>query len=101
MIMFNHATSCSQVCLFFGLFQLEKPFEVGQSVHVTVDWERRFDHMQQHTGQHLLTSIAADIETITAKNSSDNAVAIALSRVPKRLFHTFLLLLCLLMMLTC
>ena len=44
--------------------------------------------MQQHTGQHLLTSIAADIETITAKNASDNAVAIALSRVPKRLLSS-------------
>lgn len=25
-----------------------------------VDWERRYDHMQQHTAQHLLTAIAAD-----------------------------------------
>ncbi|MCK7473335.1 MAG: hypothetical protein MZV49_06920 [Rhodopseudomonas palustris] len=23
-----------------------------------VDWGRRFDHMQQHTGQHLLTAVA-------------------------------------------
>ena len=45
--------------------------------------------MQQHTGQHLLTSIAADIESITAENASDNAVAIALSRVPKRLLLPF------------
>lgn len=22
----------------------------GQEVHVKVDWERRFDHMQQHSG---------------------------------------------------
>src|SRR5262249_33404694 len=22
-----------------------------------IDWERRFDHMQQHTGQHLLSSV--------------------------------------------
>jgi Ser-tRNA(Ala) deacylase AlaX len=27
-------------------------------VHQVLDWARRFDHMQQHTGQHLLTSIA-------------------------------------------
>jgi Ser-tRNA(Ala) deacylase AlaX len=26
-------------------------------VTVELDWERRFDHMQQHTGQHLLTAI--------------------------------------------
>ncbi len=25
-----------------------------------LDWVRRFDHMQQHTGQHLLTAVAAD-----------------------------------------
>ncbi len=27
-------------------------------VTVELDWTRRFDHMQQHTGQHLLTAIA-------------------------------------------
>jgi Ser-tRNA(Ala) deacylase AlaX len=25
-----------------------------------LDWARRFDHMQQHTGQHLLTAVAQD-----------------------------------------
>jgi alanyl-tRNA synthetase len=29
-------------------------------VVVTLDWARRFDHMQQHTGQHLLTAVAQD-----------------------------------------
>jgi len=32
--------------------------EVGASVTVTLDWERRFDHMQQHSGQHLLSDVA-------------------------------------------
>jgi alanyl-tRNA synthetase len=27
-------------------------------VHHVLDWDRRFDHMQQHTGQHLLTAVA-------------------------------------------
>jgi len=27
------------------------------TVHGCVDWARRFDHMQQHTGQHLLSAI--------------------------------------------
>jgi alanyl-tRNA synthetase len=27
---------------------------------VRLDWARRFDHMQQHTGQHLLTAVADD-----------------------------------------
>ena len=25
-------------------------------VHATIDWPRRFDHMQQHTGQHVLSA---------------------------------------------
>uniref|UniRef100_A0A8C5EWR7 Alanyl-tRNA synthetase domain containing 1 n=1 Tax=Gouania willdenowi TaxID=441366 RepID=A0A8C5EWR7_GOUWI len=34
------------------------PLEVGQEVPVKVNWERRFDHMQQHSGQHLITALA-------------------------------------------
>jgi alanyl-tRNA synthetase len=30
--------------------------EPGQSVHGVIDWSRRFDHMQQHTGQHVLSA---------------------------------------------
>jgi alanyl-tRNA synthetase len=29
-------------------------------VTVRLDWDRRFDHMQQHTGQHLLSAVAQD-----------------------------------------
>jgi len=29
-------------------------------VQVELDWTRRFDHMQQHTGQHLLTAVAQE-----------------------------------------
>ena len=29
---------------------------VGEAVHGVVDWRRRFDHMQQHTGQHVLSA---------------------------------------------
>jgi len=29
-------------------------------VQVDLDWRRRFDHMQQHTAQHLLTAVAQD-----------------------------------------
>ena len=38
---------------------LERPVESG-AVTVHLDWRRRFDHMQQHTGQHLVTAIAQD-----------------------------------------
>lgn len=30
---------------------------VGDEVKLVVDWERRFDHMQQHSGQHLISAI--------------------------------------------
>jgi alanyl-tRNA synthetase len=30
-------------------------------VAAAIDWERRFDHMQQHTGQHLLSAIFEEI----------------------------------------
>lgn len=32
----------------------------GDVVEGVVDWERRRDHMQQHTGQHLLSALCAD-----------------------------------------
>jgi alanyl-tRNA synthetase len=35
---------------------LEAPF-TGSEVEGCVDWARRFDHMQQHTGQHLLSAV--------------------------------------------
>jgi alanyl-tRNA synthetase len=28
----------------------------ASAVHGTIDWDRRFDHMQQHTGQHVLSA---------------------------------------------
>lgn len=38
-----------------------EPLEVGLKVDVVVDWQRRFDHMQQHSGQHLITAIADNL----------------------------------------
>jgi alanyl-tRNA synthetase len=35
---------------------LDRPLETGTVVRGTIDWNRRFDHMQQHTGQHLLSA---------------------------------------------
>ncbi len=29
----------------------------GQAVHGVIDWERRYGHMQQHSGQHLLSQV--------------------------------------------
>jgi alanyl-tRNA synthetase len=30
-------------------------------LHGAIDWPRRFDHMQQHTGQHLLSAVFEDL----------------------------------------
>ncbi|XP_048646751.1 alanyl-tRNA editing protein Aarsd1 isoform X2 [Marmota monax] len=37
---------------------IQTPLAPGSQVQVQVDWERRFDHMQQHSGQHLITAVA-------------------------------------------
>jgi alanyl-tRNA synthetase len=34
---------------------------VGSEAVCRVDWDRRFDHMQQHTGQHLLSAVLLDM----------------------------------------
>ncbi|NXO03377.1 AASD1 protein, partial [Rhinopomastus cyanomelas] len=34
------------------------PLEPGTEVLLSLDWDRRFDHMQQHSGQHLITAVA-------------------------------------------
>ncbi|CAG4946540.1 unnamed protein product [Parnassius apollo] len=35
----------------------KEPIAVGTIVTQRIDWDRRFDHMQQHSGQHLLSAI--------------------------------------------
>ena len=32
----------------------DAPLEVGSRVDGAIDWQRRFDHMQQHSGEHLV-----------------------------------------------
>jgi alanyl-tRNA synthetase len=36
---------------------IQKPIANGTQVEGEIDWTRRFDHMQQHTGQHLLSAV--------------------------------------------
>ena len=36
----------------------DAPLEEGAQVHGVIDWERRFDHMQQHAGEHMLANAA-------------------------------------------
>lgn len=67
------------------------PAGVGDTVAGVVDWQRRFDHMQQHTGQHTISAafyrllqantlswhLSGDYVTIDIgrTNLSDNAIA--------------------------
>ena len=44
------------------------PPSVGAEVEAEIDWERRFDHMQQHTAQHLVS--AAFLEHVRAETVS-------------------------------
>jgi alanyl-tRNA synthetase len=39
---------------------LEAPVAAGE-VEGKIDWARRFDHMQQHTGQHLLSAVLIEL----------------------------------------
>jgi alanyl-tRNA synthetase len=36
----------------------------GRDVEGHIDWSRRFDHMQQHTGQHLLSAVFEELYAI-------------------------------------
>ncbi len=47
---------------------LDRPLEVGSEVDGLIDWPRRFDHMQQHTGQHILS--AAFEQTCSVRTES-------------------------------
>ncbi len=53
---------------------------IGQTIRGAVDWNRRLDHMQQHTGQHILSQAfirLAEAETV-GFHLSDNNVTIDL-----------------------
>lgn len=36
---------------------MDMPFEIGTTVAGCVDWERRFDFMQQHSGEHIISGL--------------------------------------------
>lgn len=44
-----------------ALHLTDHPVEEGQAVTAAVDWDRRLDHMQQHTGQHLLSAVVEQV----------------------------------------
>ena len=48
------------------LHRCDKALTVGENVTGKIDWERRFDHMQQHSGEHMVSGI------ICARYGCDN-----------------------------
>lgn len=56
-------------------------FLIGEEVHGVIDWDHRFNNMQQHTGEHIFTGIAHN--TYGADNVgfhlSDNTVTLDLN----------------------
>ncbi|MDQ0232025.1 alanyl-tRNA synthetase [Metabacillus malikii] len=39
---------------------VKSPIEVGAECDGEIEWSRRFDHMQQHAGQHILSAVFED-----------------------------------------
>ncbi|MCI9216580.1 MAG: hypothetical protein HFG95_05725 [Dorea sp.] len=35
----------------------DKPLPVGETVHGKIDWDKRFESMQQHTGEHIISGL--------------------------------------------
>ena len=55
---------------------LASPAPAADTVRGEIDWTRRFDHMQQHTGQHLLSAIFADtfkLETVSVHFGAESS----------------------------
>jgi len=53
-----------------------KPLQTGTEVHGSIDWQRRFDHIQQHSGQHVLSAVfARELEAQTVSFHLGEAVS--------------------------
>lgn len=52
-----------------------EPLDSGEQVEGVIDWQRRFDHMQQHAGQHILSAAfieCFDFPTVSFHLGTDN-----------------------------
>jgi alanyl-tRNA synthetase len=62
---------------------------VGESIHGVIDWPRRFDHMQQHTGQHILSAAfvrLCGVKTVSFHLGADvSTVDLAREMTPKEI----------------
>lgn len=48
--------------------EMDSAFEAGQTVIEKLDWPRRKDHMQQHSGQHLISAIFDNVFQFPTKS---------------------------------
>jgi len=58
------------------------PILPDAGVEGTVDWARRFDHMQQHTGQHVLSAVFSQVlraETVSVHLDGSSTLDLAIS----------------------
>jgi alanyl-tRNA synthetase len=56
--------------------RLAAPLAAGDEVAGEIDWARRFDHMQQHSGQHLLSAVFEELfglHTVSFHLGADSA----------------------------
>jgi alanyl-tRNA synthetase len=56
--------------------RLAAPAPLADAVDAVVDWDRRFDHMQQHSGQHLLSAVFEELyalKTVSFHLGSDSS----------------------------
>ena len=42
------------------LHNVDRAVEIGKTVAGTIDWGRRFDHMQQHSGEHICSGLICE-----------------------------------------
>ena len=67
---------------------LAEPAPLEGAVTGEVDWPRRFDHMQQHTGQHLLSGLLHDLAHAPTASvhfgPESSTVDVAVSSIPER-----------------
>jgi len=57
---------------------------VGAEVEGAVDWDRRFDHMQQHTAQHVLSALFLGLlgaETVSVHLGESSTLDLAISQL--------------------
>src|SRR5688572_26732341 len=59
----------------------------GDTVHGVIDWARRFEHMQQHTGQHVLSAAfqrVAGVETVSFHLGAETSTIDLAREVPAK-----------------